>query len=110
MQILIGQELPGHLQERFCQGKGLCLRFLKTAKREPDGFRLLYPRKCQHPEKIAKWLSWMSSEEGITFCVYGEEGVDYTLDEQGGYVETELGEEKKTGLCKQWSDSLLAVP
>lgn len=64
-------------------------------------------KDCKNPEKIAKWLSWMSSDEGITFCVYGVEGVDYTVDEQGGYVETELGEEKKldyanTGLTAYW--------
>lgn len=64
-------------------------------------------KDCSQPEKVAKWLSWMSSDEGMTLCVYGKEGVDYTLDEQGGYVETELGEEKKldytnTGLTAYW--------
>ena len=64
-------------------------------------------KDCSHPEKIAKWLSWMSSVEGMTFCNYGVEGTDYTVDEQGGLVETDVAKEKKldytnTGLTAYW--------
>ena len=64
-------------------------------------------KDCSHPEKIAKWLSWMSSDEGMILCNYGVEGTDYTVDEKGGLIETELGEEKKldyanTGLTAYW--------
>lgn len=64
-------------------------------------------KDCQYPEKVAKWLSWMSSPEGMTYCVYGIKDTDYIVDEQGGYVETDAGLEKQldftnTGLTAYW--------
>lgn len=64
-------------------------------------------KDCQHPEKIAKWLSWMSSEEGLTWCIYGQEGDTFLRDENGNIVWTEAGDEKRldyvnTGLTAYW--------
>lgn len=64
-------------------------------------------KNCQNPEKVAKWLSWMSSEEGLTWCIYGEEGKDFNRDENGCIVMTDEGDERtldyvNTGLSAWW--------
>lgn len=51
----------------------------------------LVSKDCANPEKIAKLLSWASSEEGLLINYYGIEGVDYTKDENGVVTRTEEG-------------------
>lgn len=64
-------------------------------------------KNTKYPEKLAKWLSWMSSEEGMTWCIYGKVGEDVELDENGNFVWTEAGDERRfdyvnTGLTAYW--------
>lgn len=52
-------------------------------------------KDCKHPEEIAAFLDYMTSDEGLLLWGYGEEGKDYELDANGLVVETEEGLEKK---------------
>jgi putative aldouronate transport system substrate-binding protein len=59
------------------------------------------------PEKLAKWLSFMTSKEGMMLHIYGFEGVHYNLDGEGHLVKTEQGlkeaaEYMTTGLSAFW--------
>lgn len=49
-------------------------------------------KNCREPEKVAKWLSWITSREGLLMNYYGIEGRDYTIDEGGFVTRTEEGE------------------
>ncbi len=55
----------------------------------------LVSKDCKSPEKIAKLLSWVSTREGLMLESYGEEGVDYTIDEKGIVTKTEEGKKKR---------------
>ncbi len=46
----------------------------------------LVSKNCKEPEKIAKFLSWSSSREGLLTHYYGIEGTDYTIDQATGIV------------------------
>lgn len=52
----------------------------------------LVSKDCKDPEKIAKLLSWSSSEEGLMLHYYGIEGTDYAVDENGIVTRTPEGE------------------
>ena len=42
---------------------------------------------CQNPEGALKFLAWLwGSQENYLFCLYGEEGKDWKLDENGRLV------------------------
>ncbi|WP_199615838.1 type 2 periplasmic-binding domain-containing protein [Paenibacillus alkalitolerans] len=77
-------------------------------KRAGGGWMKTYISKSvKDPEKVAKWLSFMSSREGMMLHIYGIEGVHYTLDQDGLVVKTEQGikdaqEYMKTGLSAFW--------
>lgn len=64
-------------------------------------------KDCKHPEKIAEWLDYMTSDEGMMLWYFGHEGEDYTLDESGVVYRTQQGKEKKeaygrTGMMAWW--------
>ncbi len=40
-------------------------------------------KDAKNPEKIAKWLSWASSREGLLVNYYGIEGENYQIDDNG---------------------------
>ncbi|MBD3921752.1 hypothetical protein H8B09_23520 [Paenibacillus sp. PR3] len=48
-------------------------------------------KDTRYPEKLAKWISFMSSKEGMLLSSYGFEGRDYTFDDKGLLVKTEEG-------------------
>ncbi|WP_169082469.1 hypothetical protein [Paenibacillus sp. PL91] len=61
-------------------------------KRAGGGWMKTFISKtAKEPEKLAKWLSFMSSKEGMLLHIYGFEGIHYTLDGNGQLVKTELG-------------------
>lgn len=49
-------------------------------------------KSCTHPEKIAKWLSFMAGEEGMLLNYFGIEGRDYIMQD-GFPVRTKEGME-----------------
>lgn len=55
-------------------------------------------KDCKHPEKIAVWLDYMTSEEGMLECNYGVEGEDYELTEDELIQTTEKGREGREHL------------
>lgn len=64
-------------------------------------------KECKNPKEIAGWLDYMSSDEGMRLCIYGYEGEDYVLDEEGKVVQTEQGKEsalnyRQTGQSAWW--------
>jgi putative aldouronate transport system substrate-binding protein len=77
-------------------------------KRAGGGWMKTFISKTtEEPEKLAKWLSFMSSKEGMMLHIYGFEGVHYNLDKDGLLVKTEQGindakEYMKTGLSAFW--------
>ena len=48
-------------------------------------------KSTKEPEKLAKWLSFMTSPEGMTLSSFGIEGVQYTKDDKGLITRTEKG-------------------
>ncbi|WP_199615843.1 extracellular solute-binding protein [Paenibacillus alkalitolerans] len=48
-------------------------------------------KSTKEPEKLAKWLSYMTSPEGMTLNHFGIEGVHYTKDDKGLITRTEDG-------------------
>lgn len=46
-------------------------------------------RDCEHPEEIAAFLDYMTSREGMALWVYGREGTDYYVGEDGCYYRME---------------------
>ena len=59
----------------------------------PDGgwMKTFISKSTKEPEKLAKWLSFMTSKEGMLLHSFGFEGVDYTIDDQGLVVKTKQG-------------------
>ncbi len=51
-------------------------------------------KDCEHPEAIAKLLSYVSTSEALYLNEYGVEGEDYELDENGLAVRTEEGQQR----------------
>lgn len=81
---------------------------LGKSKQAGGGWMKTYISKTtKYPEKLAKWLSFMNSEEGMMLHIYGFEGVHYELDSEGHVVKTEQGlqdatDYMKTGLAAFW--------
>lgn len=64
-------------------------------------------RDCPHPELAARWIDYMTSEEGMRLACYGIENEDYILDEEGCLIQTEKGKKRKnnyreTGVYAWW--------
>lgn len=65
-------------------------------------------KNTKNPEATAKFLDFMTSEEGLTQWIYGEKDVDYTINGDGLYIRTEEGTQKfnnsgVTGLGAFWA-------
>lgn len=48
-------------------------------------------KDCKNPQAVAKWLDYMTSDEGMLLSYYGYENVDYIINEEGLVEVTELG-------------------
>lgn len=48
-------------------------------------------KSTKEPEKLAKWLSYVTSAEGMTLSNFGIEGVHYTKDDKGLITRTDEG-------------------
>lgn len=64
-------------------------------------------KSTKAPQRLAKWLSFMSSDEGMRLAYYGFKGIDYTVNQKGLIVQTELGikhstDYSKTGIFAYW--------
>jgi putative aldouronate transport system substrate-binding protein len=64
-------------------------------------------KTAQSPERIAKLLDFMTSNEGLLLNYYGFKGTDYNLDKDGLVVQTEQGlkdaaDYSKTGVFAFW--------
>lgn len=64
-------------------------------------------KNCENPEKVAEWMDYMTSEEGMTLWEYGYENADYTRDENGLIQRTMQGKGKarnyeETGMGIWW--------
>lgn len=46
--------------------------------------------QCEHPVEAIKYLNWYFTEEGFYACNYGEEGVTYTVNDDGSIAYTEF--------------------
>ncbi len=47
-------------------------------------------KTAKHPERIAKWIDYMMSDEGKALLFYGFEGTHYTVKD-GLFIRTEQG-------------------
>lgn len=68
-------------------------------------------KDCENPEEIAAFIDYMTSEEGLAVCLYGWEGQDYTVGEDGLFYRTEEGlkkldEGKELGLWWMFSNTV----
>lgn len=64
-------------------------------------------KDCKYPKQTAKWLSYMSSRDGLLLATYGFQDIDYYFDENGYLIQTEKGLEDtknstKTGVFAYW--------
>lgn len=64
-------------------------------------------KSCKEPEKVAEFLSWITSEEGLMMDYYGIEGDYYTVDDKGIVTKTEKGEQELSDL---YSNNILFWP
>ncbi|MBD3921766.1 hypothetical protein H8B09_23590 [Paenibacillus sp. PR3] len=93
------------------------------SKEAPPGWMQTYISKTtQHPEKLAKWLSYMSSPEGMMLHNFGFEGKHYTKNEHDLVVLTEEGKQAQAGFAASgvsafwpfanvsWHDSVFQAP
>ena len=63
-------------------------------------------QSAKEPEKLAKWLSFMTSTEGMTLGNFGIEGVQYTKDDKGLITRTEKGaQDQKDSSKRDWISS-----
>lgn len=79
----------------------------KTGKTHTGWMSTFISKECENPEAIAAWIDYMTSDEGLLLSNYGEEGIDYVLNEEGLVVRTEEGEDKaarynETGISAWW--------
>lgn len=63
-------------------------------------------KDCSHPEEIAAWLDYMTSSEGMMRWCWGEEGVDYLMEDGLVYL-TEEGvaatmDSEESGVSAWW--------
>lgn len=59
-------------------------------------------RDCRNPEAVASFLDYMTSGEGMAFWVYGYEGIDYRVGEDGSFYQMEVSEEHQKELGVWW--------
>ncbi|THF75236.1 extracellular solute-binding protein [Cohnella fermenti] len=64
--------------------------FGKSLKAGTGWLSTFISKSAPHPELIAKWLDFMTSDEGLLLNYYGFEGTDYAL-EDGLAVQTDQG-------------------
>ncbi|WP_309121607.1 hypothetical protein [Paenibacillus sp.] len=70
-------------------------------------------KSTKEPEKLAKWLSYVTSAEGMTLSHFGIEGVHYTKDDKGLITRTDEGiqaqkDSSKTGVDILWQFANMA--
>ncbi|NIK77096.1 putative aldouronate transport system substrate-binding protein [Paenibacillus castaneae] len=81
---------------------------LAKDKRAGGGWMKTFISKTtKQPEKLAKWISFMTSKEGMLLHIYGFEGIHYNFDGEGHLIKTEQGlkdaaEYMTTGLSAFW--------
>ncbi len=68
----------------------------------------LVPKSCRCPQKVALWLDYMSSDDGMMMNHYGFEGVDYHWNANGTIRLTEACAQKRadfaaTGYSAWWN-------
>lgn len=68
--------------------------FPKSSATGAGWLRTFVSKSCKNPEAIAHFIDYMSGREGLMTHIYGTEGVDYTIDENGMLSRTELGKSK----------------
>jgi putative aldouronate transport system substrate-binding protein len=81
--------------------------FGKSFKAGTGWMQTFVTKDTKVPDRVAKWLSFMSSDEGMRLHYYGFEGVDYHLNEKGLVVQTEQGRvnqtnQSTTGIFAYW--------
>ncbi len=64
-------------------------------------------KDCKNPEKVAEWIDYMTSDEGMQFWFFGYEGSDYTVGEDGLIYRTKQGVQaevdySETGVGAWW--------
>ena len=70
--------------------------------------KTLISKECKNPQAAARFLDYMTSDEGMLQTNYGEENVDFYYDQDGLIRRTELGEQKyeekrQTGMSMWWN-------
>ena len=74
----------------------------------PTGWlRTFVSKSCKHPEAAARFIDYMTSDEGLTAIYFGKEGNDFYYDSDGLIRRTETGQQKAedpaSHLAKFWN-------
>ncbi len=95
---------------------------LRTLQPGRGWMKTYISKTTKEPEKITKFISFMSGKEGLMLNNYGFKGVHYSLNDKGLVIQTEQGikdtaDYNKTGLTAFWpfanisfTDSVTPVP
>ena len=81
--------------------------FGKQMRASTGWMQTFISKDCTDPEKIAAWIDYMTSDEGMLLCLYGYEGKDYTIGADGTFYRTKEREHatddySATGLGAWW--------
>ena len=94
----------------------------KSSRPGPGWMQTYISKTTKYPEKLAKWLTYMSSDEGMTLHNFGIEGEHFIRNEQGLIVQTDIGKSvlahyAQTGVGAfwpfaniSWNDSVKQAP
>lgn len=87
--------------------------FPKGSEASAGWMQTFISKSTKEPERLAKWLSYMTAPEGMTINHFGIEGVHYTKDDKGLIVRTEKGiqdqkDSVKTGIDIFWQFANMA--
>lgn len=81
------EQLNTEIQKNVPEGEWACLEIPNDAAemtRANAGWAGVFiSRNCKNPEAAIKLISYLNSEEGRHLALWGREGIDYTLNENG---------------------------
>lgn len=75
----------------------------------PVGLFIMIPKSSENVEAALKYLDWMAQPDVLRRLQFGEEGVNYTLDEEGFPVTIDSEEAQKTHWYNLGFDTALIV-
>lgn len=74
-----------------------------------SGILIAVPKSSEHPEVAVQYLNWMADPDVMRHLQFGQEGVNYTMNEEGFPVKIDSEESKKTHWYNLGFDTAIIV-